>query len=221
MKHPLSRARGFTLLEVMIALAIVALSIGALLGSVSSSASNVIYLRDKTMAEWVALNRLTEIRTWKVMPPEGKRTGFAEMGGLRWQWEQDVQKLPINGMFRIEVRARPTAEPAKATATTTKNTQQKEPESKTSGTELEKVAWTTTVTGIIGTSNSDRQQPIAFQYASSQQLSGGPRGPNNPNGPNAPGSNPANPSNPSNPGNPANPGNPTLPPVTPPTGTER
>ena len=55
-------ARGFTLLEVLIALAIVAMSVGALLGTVTSSASNIIYLKEKTLAEWVALNRLTEIR---------------------------------------------------------------------------------------------------------------------------------------------------------------
>jgi type II secretion system protein I len=69
------KQRGFTLLEVLIALAIVALSVGALLGTVTSSGSNVSYLHDKTLAEWVALNRLTEIRTAKLMPDAGKRTG--------------------------------------------------------------------------------------------------------------------------------------------------
>ena len=62
--------RGFTLLEVLIALAIVALSAGALLGTITSSASNVAYLQDKTLAEWVALNRLTEIRIAQQMPDD-------------------------------------------------------------------------------------------------------------------------------------------------------
>jgi type II secretion system protein I len=44
------------------ALAIVAMSAGALLGTITSSASNISYLKDKTLAEWVGLNRLTEIR---------------------------------------------------------------------------------------------------------------------------------------------------------------
>ena len=100
------RQRGFTLLEVLIALAIVALSVGALLGTVTSSASNISYLKDKTLAEWVALNRLTEIRIAKLMPDQGKRTGSAEMAGMRWQWEEEVTELPIKGMFRIDVRAR-------------------------------------------------------------------------------------------------------------------
>jgi general secretion pathway protein I len=97
---PVRRAvRGFTLLEVLIALAIVALSAGALMGTVTSSASNVSYLKDKTLAEWVALNRLTEIRIAQQFPSPGKRTGSAEMGGMRWQWEEEVTELPIEGML--------------------------------------------------------------------------------------------------------------------------
>jgi general secretion pathway protein I len=202
------RARGFTLLEVMIALAIVALSVGALLGSVSSSASNIIYLHDKTMAEWVALNRLTQIRTWKIMPPEGKRTGYSDMGGVRWQWEQEVTELPVKGMFRIEVRARSTGEVAKDTRPATKPTQQTEPESKSSGGELARIAWTTTVTGVIGTSNSDRQQPLGATYASSAPPGGG-----GPGGPSTPGN-----GNPATPGAPGAPRNPPNTPGTPPAG---
>ena len=41
----------------------------------TSSASNIIYLKDKTMAEWVALNRLTEIRIAKQMPDPGQAHG--------------------------------------------------------------------------------------------------------------------------------------------------
>ena len=79
-----ARHRGFTLLEVLIALAIVAMSVGALLGTVTSSASNVIYLKEKTLAEWVALNRLTEVRIDQNMPAKGARTGNTVMGGQRW-----------------------------------------------------------------------------------------------------------------------------------------
>ena len=105
-----SPSRGFTLIEVLVALAIVAMSVGALLGTLTSAASNISYLRDKTLAEWVALNRLAEIRTAQLMPDKGKRSGNAVMGGMRWQWEQEVVELPIKGLFRIDVRARPTGD---------------------------------------------------------------------------------------------------------------
>ena len=95
----------------LIALAIVAMSVGALLGTITSSASNIIYLKDKTLAEWVALNRLTEVRIDQQMPAKGKRTGNTEMGGhALGVGGRSRSSLPIKGMFRIDVRAHATGE---------------------------------------------------------------------------------------------------------------
>jgi general secretion pathway protein I len=160
-----SRARGFTLLEVLIALAIVALSVGALLGTITSSASNIIYLKDKTLAEWVALNRLTEMRIDQTMPDKGKRAGNTEMGGMKWQWEQEVTELPVKGMFRIDVRARPTGEVVNDTRTNVnQQTTQKLSDSSPSGGDLEKAFWTTTVTGVVGSARSDRRTAFATAF---------------------------------------------------------
>ncbi len=137
MKHP-SLARGFTLLEVLIALAIVAMSVGALLGTVTSSASNVIYLKDKTLAEWVALNRLTEVRIDKNMPDEGKRNGNSVLGGMRWEWEEEVVELPVKGMLRIDVRAHATGEAVDDSRPVEKPTTQKLTPSSPSGASLDK-----------------------------------------------------------------------------------
>ena len=60
-----SRSRsqsGFTLIEVLVALAIVTIGMGALLAALGSSADSTGYQRDKTFAEWVALNRIEEVR---------------------------------------------------------------------------------------------------------------------------------------------------------------
>jgi general secretion pathway protein I len=211
------RQRGFTLLEVLIALAIVALSVGALLGTVTSSASSVSYLKDKTLAEWVALNRLTEIRIAKLMPDLGKRTGSAEMGGMRWQWEEEVAELPIKGMFRVDVRARPTGETVDDSRQADKPTSQQVRESQSSGSATEKLTWTTTVTGVISSARSDRQDAIATPLRGLAGASGGnnPGGPNNqtPGTPGAPGM-PGNPRNPVNPGNPGTTPAPRSPPAT-------
>lgn len=207
------KQRGFTLLEVLIALAIVALSVGALLGTVTSSASNVSYLKDKTLAEWVALNRLTEIRTAKLMPDTGKRTGSAEMGGMRWQWEEEVTELPIKGMFRIDVRARPTGETVDDSRQLDKPTTQQVAKSEASTSATDKLTWTTTVTGVMSSSRSAIQDAVAWpmrgQAGSSQgtpnnQTPGGPRTPGAPGAPGAPGSTPK-------PGGKPNPGAPPPP----------
>jgi general secretion pathway protein I len=175
MKHA-RRPGGFTLIEVIIALAIVALAVGALLGTITSSASNVLYLKDKTLAQWVALDRLAEIRTAKLMPDKGKRTGNAEMAGQRWQWEEEVVELPVKGMFRIDVRARPTGETVNDNRTITQPTSQTVPESRPSGSETEKLSWTASVVGVMSSARSDLQSSIGAPLAGEP-----PKGaPNNP-----------------------------------------
>ena len=176
------KQRGFTLIEVMIALAIVALSVGALLGTITSSASNIIYLKDKTLAEWVALNRIAEIRIGQQMPDKGKRTGNAEMGGMRWQWEEEVIELPVKGMFRVEVRARSTGEFVDDRRAMEKPASQTAAKTTPAGSELDKLSWTSTAIGVVGTAQSARRDAIATPYSGNTQ--GG--GPNNPGGPSGP-----------------------------------
>jgi type II secretion system protein I len=201
---------------VLIALAIVAMSAGALLGTITSSASNVIYLKDKTLAEWVAMNRLTEIRIAQQFPSPGKRTGNAEMGGQRWQWEEEVSELPIKGMFRIDVRARPTGETVDDTRKLNQSSEQKERDSELSGSATEKLSWTTTVTGVISSARSDlRTPPPKFAGQPGTQGPGGPNNPQNPNAPGTPGAPGVPGGAPSTPGYPSpSPGNPgTKPPA--------
>jgi general secretion pathway protein I len=197
------KSRGFTLIEVLVALAIVALAVGALLGTVTSSASNVIYLKEKTIAEWVALNRLTEVRIAQQMPDKGRRTGNTEMAGMRWQWEEEVIELPVKGMFRIEIRARPTGEFVDDRRRVSKSTAQKESESSSAGSELDKLGWTTSVFGVVGTSQASRREAIATgaEYIGSGQ-NGGPNNPGGPKGAPGDGQTPGQPGTPRTPATP-------------------
>ena len=201
------RARAFTLIEVMVALVIVAMSVGALLGTITSAYSNISYLHDKTLAEWVALDRLTEIRIAQQLPDKGKRAGNTTMGGLRWQWEQEVVELPVKGMWRIDVRARMTGETVDDSRDVQKNTTQKEPDSSPSGGDLANVSWLATVTGGVSSARSDRLQPIGAACSGNLQA-GGPNNPA-PNTPGAPGTvTPVTPGSPYKPGSPTPPANP-------------
>jgi general secretion pathway protein I len=180
---PNYRARGFTLLEVLIALAIVALSAGALLGSVTSSASNVIYLKERTLAEWVALNRLTEIRMDINMPSVGKRKGNTVMAGSRWEWEEEVSELAFEGMFRIDVRAHDTGEAVDDTKPTEQSKEQSTTKSTASGTESDKIPWTATVSGVMSSSRTQLRTPVAVPWHVDPTNPGG--GPGGPGGPGA------------------------------------
>lgn len=96
-------ARGFTLIEVLIALLVVALGIGSLLTTLASSADNVGHLRDKSFAEWVALNRISEVRLAIARPGPGTSTGETEYAGVKWRWRQVVADQGMAGMLRIDV----------------------------------------------------------------------------------------------------------------------
>jgi general secretion pathway protein I len=101
------KARGFTLIEVLVALAIVVVGIGALLGSLTSAADTTTFLRDKTFAQWIALNRIAEVRL-KGEIKQGKTEGNVDdFAGRRWHWEQAVQPIALPGAWRIEVSVRP------------------------------------------------------------------------------------------------------------------
>jgi general secretion pathway protein I len=179
------RHQGFTLLEVLIALAIVAMSVGALLGTITSSASNVIYLKDKTLAEWVALNRLTEVRIDQQMPGKGNRSGNSVMGGQRWEWQEEVIELPIKGMFRVEVRARATGEVVDDSRAVDKPTEQKLSPSTSSGSSKDSLSWMTSVIGVVGSARSDVRDAVAAPFE------GLPQNPQNPPQTGGPGNTPA------------------------------
>ena len=63
------RVRGFTLIEVLAALVIVALGMLGVIEAVTQSTRNGTYLREKTLAHWIALNVITEKRLQPEPPP--------------------------------------------------------------------------------------------------------------------------------------------------------
>ena len=103
----LSAARGFTLIEVMAALAIVTIGMLAVILAVTQTASNNAYLRDKAVAHWVAMNQLTQLRLQAQPPPTGDTSGETEMGGRRWHWTTRVSPTDVASMRRIDVGVRP------------------------------------------------------------------------------------------------------------------
>ncbi|HSC67290.1 MAG TPA: type II secretion system minor pseudopilin GspI [Cellvibrio sp.] len=110
--------RGFTLLEAMIALMIVAMALPALITLVMTQLDGSAAIRDKTYAYWVAENQLTRIRLLqqqkakKALPdyqvPE-KDSGLVDMAGRRWQWQLKtivMESSPVPGFKRVEIAVR-------------------------------------------------------------------------------------------------------------------
>jgi len=100
----LCKINGFTLLEVLIALAVLAIALSALLKAGSQNAENAIYLRDKTLAHWVAMNVLTEIQVGQ-RPLEGdEQQGPMMMAEREWFWVVKVLNTPEEQLRRLEIR---------------------------------------------------------------------------------------------------------------------
>lgn len=91
--------RGFTLLEVLVALAILAVALAAGLRALSSSTLSAEGLRERMLADWVAQNRLAELRASGEFPDFGVLEGEAEQAGRRYRWHQHTQPTP-NALFR-------------------------------------------------------------------------------------------------------------------------
>jgi general secretion pathway protein I len=103
----MQRTEGFTLLEVLVALAVLALSMGAVIKATSDYTVNHAYLRDKTMATWVARNILVQYRISGEWPGVGERKGTFEMGGQEWAWLGKISKTDEKDLRRLDVEVRP------------------------------------------------------------------------------------------------------------------
>jgi general secretion pathway protein I len=101
------RAGGFTLIEIIVAVAILAVAMAALITGMARYAANAAALREKTVALWVAHNRLTEIGLEPGWPDLGASDGDVEMAGIEWRWDVTVAETPDPRVRRIDIDVRP------------------------------------------------------------------------------------------------------------------
>lgn len=101
-----NRSGGFTLVEVVVALAIVAIGMLAVFKTIGDTVNNVSTLRDRSFAAWIADNRITELRLSGQMPSVDETAGDLEYAGRRWHWVARVSQTPVDGLRRVDVRVR-------------------------------------------------------------------------------------------------------------------
>jgi general secretion pathway protein I len=108
---------GFTLIEVMVALVIVALGLLAAFGQVNQTLTTASRLRDKTFADWVALNQLTAQRLLGEFPAVGSSSGEMEMGRARWRYTVEIENTDFEDLRQINVAVAFADEPEQVVTT--------------------------------------------------------------------------------------------------------
>lgn len=98
--------RGFTLIEVLAALVVLALTLGGIMNAAAFYGRNAVYLQDRTIAGWVANNEMVKVQLDRTWVPEGRSNGRIEMAQREWRWEREVEETPDERLRRVTIRVR-------------------------------------------------------------------------------------------------------------------
>lgn len=99
----IARKKGFTLLEVLVALVIIAIAFVSVFAAVSSHIQKLIYLENKIAAEWVALNVIEEIKLGVITQQNAEITGTKTMLNKNYAWKAKTYPTDNKSMARLEV----------------------------------------------------------------------------------------------------------------------
>ncbi len=100
------RSKGFTLIEVMLAMGVFAIAGVALLGASANNFRHISHLENKMFASWVASNQLVVASINQKWPPKNNLKGDVALAGKQWFWLQKVKKTTDNDMRAVIIEVR-------------------------------------------------------------------------------------------------------------------
>lgn len=103
------KSKGFSLIEVMVALLIVATALPALLLRIGGMATTAAHSRDVAVAYWVAENKLQEVylnQRLQGVVPAGRQAGDTRLAGEVWDWQTETEETGLPGIIRLRVRVK-------------------------------------------------------------------------------------------------------------------
>jgi len=102
---------GFTLVEILVALAVLAVALAAGMRAVAQSADSATLLKQRTLALWVAQNRLAAAQLVVPQPALGSREGNADEAGARFVWRETISGTPNPAFRKIDIVVADVASP--------------------------------------------------------------------------------------------------------------
>lgn len=111
MSAALPRQHGFTLLESLVALAILAIALAAVMRATAASTNHLDALRSRLLADWVAQDRLALHAARGDWLPVGTQNGELVQAGLKFVWQESISTTPNPSFRRIEVSVASAEEP--------------------------------------------------------------------------------------------------------------
>jgi general secretion pathway protein I len=96
-------AYGFTLIEIIIALVVVSIALGAVISTVGQTIHQGAHIKDKTLALWVAQNYVTEVSITRQWLNTGNHQQKVKMAGIEWYINNKVTQTPDDNMRRMDV----------------------------------------------------------------------------------------------------------------------
>jgi general secretion pathway protein I len=100
---PTRRDSGFTLIEVMVALAIAGLSLAAVAASISQMVDAASAMQERTYASWIAQNTITELRLANEIPEVSTSSGEVEFASIEWDWRATISETGVENLLRVDV----------------------------------------------------------------------------------------------------------------------
>lgn len=102
----ISKLRGFTLVEVLVAMTIIAVGVSALVASAGASAWRSDYMRDREFGRWIASNALIELQVLPAWPDVGTKNTEVEMGNTTWYLKTQTQAVADPDLRRLDIQVR-------------------------------------------------------------------------------------------------------------------
>ena len=97
------RSAGFTFLEVLIALMVVAVSLAAIAGEMVQMVDAASTMQKRTYASWIAHNKIAEMRLANVIPDVSASSGEVDYAGQEWAWRAVVSETGVANLYRVDV----------------------------------------------------------------------------------------------------------------------